>query len=145
MFRNKWISFLLGVLSTLIVISGINFFTSYERNLSRMLRTIIVYKDVSVSSELSADAYSYLAIAKRTLYFGKLPENVDAIEINSPERAILYIYPKDEDSMIVEYKPHGGIGRRYLLSDLGGFNRYLEVLYELTENEVFNETISYVN
>ena len=77
------------------------------------------------------------------MYFGELPSKGCAIEINSPDRATLYVYPLDNDSIIVRYEPRNGIKRTYLKSGFGDFNRILEVFYELTGNEVFNESVEY--
>lgn len=141
--KSKWSWFLLGALSAIIVTSGINFFTSYDRNVKSMLHTSVSYKDVHISTSLSSDACGYLADGRRQLYFGELPSKENAIEINSPRRATIYVYPLDEDSMIIEYNPRNGISRNYIKSGFGDFNRFLQVLYELTENQVFHKTVEY--
>lgn len=82
---------------------------------------------------------------KRTYYFGELPSDEYVIMINSPNRATWYVYPLDDDSMIIRYEPRNGINRTYKKSGYGDFNRLLKTLYELTDNEVFNETIDYAN
>ena len=80
---------------------------------------------------------------------GASPENkvtnTFKIEINSPDRATLYVYPLDEDSIIIRYEPRNGIKRTYKKSGYGDLNRVLKTLYELTGNEIFNETIYYDN
>ena len=108
-----------------------------------MSDTMIRYKGVSVSKYLSSDACDYLTSGKRKIYFGELPSKESAIEINSPLRATIYVYPLDNNSMIIRYEPRNGINRNYIKSDYGDFNRYLEVLYELTGDEVFKETVEY--
>ena len=139
--KKIFFGFLLGVLSVIIIITSYNFFTSFERNLDNMLSTMINYKKTSITSGgLSADACCYLASAKRKVYFGQLPNDAEPIIVRSPSRASMYIYPNDEKSVIVKYAPHNGITRNYVLTYIG-FNRYLEIFYEMTDNEVFNETI----
>lgn len=109
-----------------------------------MLGTVVPYKHESITTHLSSDVCGYLTTGKeRWLYFGELPSQEYAIEINSPDRATLYVYPLDEDSIIIRYEPRNGIKRTYKKSGFGDFNRLLEVFYELTDNEVFNETIDY--
>lgn len=141
--KGKILCFLSGVLSTIIIISLFTFFTSYEKNVDSMLSTEISYKGVRVSKYLSSDACDYLTTGNRKIYFGELPPKESAIEINSPLRATIFVYPLDENSMIIRYEPRNGISRNYIKSDYGDFNRYLEVMYELTDNEVFNETVEY--
>lgn len=85
----------------------------------------------------------YLTSGDCSLYFGELPSKNYAIEINSPDRATLYIFPSDEESIIVRYEPRNGIKRTYRKSGFGDFNSILEAFYELTDNEVFNEIIEY--
>lgn len=55
----------------------------------------------------------------------------------------LYVYPLDNDSIIIRYEPRNGIKSTYLKSGFGDFNRILEVIYELTGSEVFNESVEY--
>lgn len=141
--KNKIIWFLLGVLSTVLVFSIYTFSTSYERNLDKMLYTRIGYKDAHIETALSATAWGYLTHGDLSLYFGELPDKKTAIEINSPSRATIYVYPRNPESMFIRYEPRNGIARNYTLSDYGDFNRYLEVLYEMTDDEVFNETVKY--
>lgn len=141
--KTKWVYFFLGIISTILVISVMILFTSYERNIDRMSGTEIRYKNVSVSSHLSVGVRDYLTSGNRKLYFGELPDQKDAIEINSPLRATLYVYPLDDESMIIRYEPRHGISRNYVKSGYGDFNRLLEVLYESTGNEVFNNVVDY--
>mgnify|MGYP003320341597 FL=1 len=110
-----------------------------------MLGTMVVYKHESITTHLSSDACAYLSDGNRSLYFGELPSQESAIEINSPDRATFYVYPLDDDSIIIKYEPRNGIKRTYKKSGYGDFNRVLKTLYELTGNEIFNETIDYDN
>ncbi len=133
---------LTGSLITIFIISIFNLFTSYDKNLHAMLPTLVIYKHQSEMTHLSSDVIGYLTTAKkRTLYFGKLPSQENAITINSPERATLYIYPLGDNSIIIKYEPRHGINRVYKNSGFGNFNSLLKAFYELTENEVFNETV----
>lgn len=79
-----------------------------------MLGTMVIYKHESITTHLSPDVCGYLTTGKeRSLYFGKLPSQEHAIEINSPDRATLYVYPLDEDSIIIRYEPRNGIKSTY--------------------------------
>ena len=133
----------LGALIAVLILSMVTFLTSYEKNVDQMLATLVKYKGESMFTHLSSDACGYLTHGNRSLYFGELPSKECAIEINSPDRATLYVYPVDNDSIIVRYEPRNGIKRTYLKSGFGDFNRILEVFYELTGNEVFNESVEY--
>ena len=143
--RKNILWMLLGSIITILFISGFTFFTSYEKNMHQMLGTKVVYKHESITTHLSSDVCAYLSDGNRSLYFGELPSQESAIEINSPDRATLYVYPLDEDSIIIRYEPRNGIKRTYKKSGYGDFNRVLKTLYELTGNEIFNETIYYEN
>ena len=143
--RKNILWMLLGSIITIFFISGFTFFTSYEKNMHQMLGTKVVYKHESITTHLSSDVCAYLSDGNRSLYFGELPSQESAIEINSPDRATLYVYPLDEDSIIIRYEPRNGIKRTYKKSGYGDLNRVLKTLYELTGNEIFNETIYYDN
>ena len=143
--RKNILWMLLGSIITIFFISGFTFFTSYEKNMHQMLGTMVVYKHESITTHLSSDVCAYLSDGNRSLYFGEFPSQESAIEINSPDRATLYVYPLDEDSIIIRYEPRNGIKRTYKKSGYGDFNRVLKTLYELTGNEIFNETIYYDN
>ena len=141
--KNEIKCFMLGVLSTIIVISIINFCSSYEKNVYNMLETRVSYKDEVLCMGLSSDIYGYLTHNKKSeIYFGELPQQNQAIEINAPE-AILYVYPLDNNSFFVRYEPRKGIKRTYKKSGYADFNSILKAFYELTDNEVFNEIIEY--
>jgi len=143
--RKNFLWMMLGSLVTILIILCFTFFTSYEKNTHQMLGTMVVYKHESIITHLSSDVCAYLSDGNRCLYFGELPSQESAIEINSPDRATLYVYPLDEDSIIIRYEPRNGIKRTYKKSGYGDFNRVLKTLYELTGNEIFNETIDYDN
>ena len=114
-------------LIAVLILSVITFCTSYEKNVDQMLATLVKYKGESMFTHLSSDVCGYLTHGNRSLYFGELPSKKCAIEINSPDRATLYVYPLDNDSIIVRYEPRNGIKRTYLKSGFGDFNRILEV------------------
>ncbi len=133
---------LCGCAITIVFLSVVTFLTSYRRNVDDMLSTSVLYKHEDASTHLSADLCAYLTRGTRSLYFGELPAQ-EAIEINAPSRATLYVYPFDEDSIIIRYEPRNGIKRTYKKSGYGDFNRILKAFYELTDNENFNETITY--
>lgn len=105
-----------------------------------MLHMIILYKHEYFTVSLSADLCSYLdsSHGRKTFYFGELPPQEEAIEINAPDRATIYVYPSDADSLIVRYEPRKGIKRNYKISGYGNFDKILKAFYELTDHEVFN-------
>ena len=103
-------------LIAVLILSVTTFCTSYEKNVDQMLATLVKYKGESMFTHLSSDACGYLTHGNRSLYFGELPSEECAIEINSPDRSTLYVYPLDNDSIIVRYEPRNGIKRTYLKS-----------------------------
>jgi hypothetical protein len=141
--KKNFLWMLLGALITVTVILGYNFFTGYRTNIGRMSIIQISYKGEQVYTGLSADVRDYITEAKKTrLYIGELPEQ-EAIKIDAPRRATLYVYPLDENSLLIRYEPRNGIRRTYIKSGYGDFNRVLKSFYELTDNEVFNEVVKY--
>lgn len=133
----------LGSFITIFVVACFSLLTSYEKNVHKMLGTMVVYKHESITTHLSSDVCGYLHSGSRSLYFGQLPSKDNAIEINSPDRATLYVFPSDQKSIIVRYEPRNGIKRTYKISGFGDFNSLLQALYQLTDNAVFNETVAY--
>ncbi len=141
--KGKFLWMSLGSLITILIIASYTFLTSYEKNVDRMLNIAVSYKGESLYTDLSSDIIDYITDADKTqIYFGKLPAQ-EAIEINAPNRATLYVFPLDEDSVIIRYEPRNGIKRTYEKSGYADFNSVLKAFYELTDNEVFNEIIEY--
>lgn len=141
--KSKFLWMVLGSLITGLLISGFAFLTSYDKNVAKMLGTDVTYKSEWVHTHLSADVYGYLTHGKKSLYFGELPSAECAIRISSSDKATLYVYPMDEDSIIIKYEPRNGIKRTYKMTDYGNFDRILQAFYELTGNEVFNEIVQH--
>ena len=141
--KGKFLWMSLGSLITILIIASYTFLTSYEKNVDRMLNIAVSYKGETLYTDLSSDIIDYITDADKTqIYFGKLPAQ-EAIEINAPNRATLYVFPLDEDSVIIRYEPRNGIKRTYEKSGYADFNSVLKAFYELTDNEVFNEIIEY--
>lgn len=143
--RKNILWMMLGSLITIVLIAGLTFFTSYKRNIGEMKATTVEYKQERITTYLSADACDYLIDGQRSLYLGKLPSEEHMIEINSPNRATLYVYPFDENAILIHYEPRNGIARTYKKSGYGDFNCVLKTLYELTDNKAFDEIIDYDN
>ena len=137
--KSKFFWFFLGSLITILVISCYTFVTSYDKTLDRTLPSEVYYKDESFVTPLSVNIYGRLdsSHGNKKLYFGKLPEKETAIIITVPSRARVYVYPSDENSIIVRYEPFKGIKRNYKISGYGNFNKVLNAFFELTDNEIF--------
>ena len=115
---------------------------NYNQTIESMLPTHIEYNGTVINRALNADCVCRFLLPKRDLYFGKLPSNSKKIEIIIPGKVTINVYPNDTDSVLISYDPHDfGFTRNYKLSGFGDFNKHLEDLYELTDDEVFNETI----
>lgn len=136
--KNKAIWFLIGLLTAIIIVLGLSCFTGYKKSIDSMLGTLIVYKNESITTHLSSDVCDHLTDGKKEFYFGQLPSKEQCIEFNSPKRADIYIYPFDEKSIIVKYKPRYGVSRIYKVFNQSGFNGLLHTLYELTDHPIFN-------
>lgn len=107
--KTKLVWAALGALVAVVISSTVTFFTSYEDNVSKMLPIYVKYKSESFVTDLSSDMCDYITDAKKTtLYFGELPSQEEAIEVNAPGRATIYVYPSDEDSLLIRYEPRGG-------------------------------------
>lgn len=140
--KSKILWMALGSLITILVIMFYTFVTSYDKTLDRTLASQVIYKSESLMTTLTADIYCYLdsSHGNKRLYFGELPAKENAIEITVPSRARLYVYPSDENSIIVRYEPFNGIKRNYKISNFGSFDSVLNAFYEHTDNEIFNKT-----
>lgn len=131
-----------GSLITILIIMCYTFFTSYQSNIVKMLGADVVYKHEWFHTHLSSDICDYIEHGKKiTLFFGELPSKDEAIWISAPGWATLYIYPSDEESLIVRYEPRNGIKRNYKLSGYGNFDKVSNAFYELTGHEVFKVNI----
>ncbi len=131
-----------GSIITILVICLYTFVTSYDKTLDRTLATQVAYKGEYIVTSLSTDIYGYLdsSHGNKSLYFGVVPAKEMAIEIVVPSKARLYIYPLDENSIIVRYEPFKGIKRNYKISGYCNFDKVLNAFYELTGNEIFKAT-----
>ncbi|MBQ7936629.1 MAG: hypothetical protein IJ333_09850 [Clostridia bacterium] len=137
--------FISGVLCTLIIVFSWLSATQYERDLHGLFSTQITYQETGIQGSLSADYWGLLKHPKRTFYFGALPDEEESITVNISYRAILTIYPKDKNSVILKYEPHNEniwpFSYTYKLTGYGNYNQHLEELYRIFEDEAFNKTI----
>lgn len=98
------------------------------------------YKGVKIdmsSKSFKADYVDRLVVANRSLYLGNISHAEDCITIFVKEKIVLKIYPNDNTSVLLEFKKHNGLLRKYKLSGYGNFDKNCKILYELTKNEVF--------
>lgn len=103
---------------------------------------VLQYNGVVIEkNHFSAEYSTRFDVAKHTLFFEKIDEDVTSIQITIPDKYILNIYPHDNNSilLILQWK---SITLQYKLSDYGDFNRHLELLYEETDNEVFKQKLN---
>ncbi len=137
--KSKLPWMLLGSLITALVIMLYTFVTSYDKTLETTIKSHVIYKSEGFMTSLSADICCYLDSfhGNKKLYFGELPAKENAVEISVPSRARIYVYPSDDNSVIVRYEPRNGIKRNYKISGYGNFDKILNAFYELTDHEVF--------
>lgn len=111
----------------------------YLNSVESMHPILLQYDNVVIRApDFNSEYISRFTIAKKTLYFGELDKSKKPIVINIPKKAILNIYPNDDESVLLEYIPRCGLKRKYKLSNYGDFKRHLEILYEITGDEIFN-------
>lgn len=139
--KLKYVMAFLCIIIFLLIISLLIMERSYTQTVESMLPTSVEYNGTVIERALNSDYYALLNTSKKTLYFGEFSDT-RKIEIIIPGKATINVYPNDTKSVLISYDPHGfGITRNYKLSGYGNFNQHLETLYDLTGNEVFNETI----
>ena len=136
--KSKCIWMSVGSVITIFLIACYTFFTSYYNNVAKTAGIYVAYKHESFITHLSSDVRDYITDGKKSLYFGELPPQEKAIEINAPGRATIFVYPSDANSVIVRYEPRKGIKRNYKISGYGNFDKILKAFYELTGNEIFS-------
>ena len=143
--KNKKIWKVIGIcgLCLILLISG-TFFVyqkKYEQGMSYLLYPpSVTYKSETFSGALGADIYVPLSCLDKKLYFGELPQESTAIRIEVYGKFEMYLFPYTQDSILVDYQPVKGWNSQFELVG-SSFNSYLKILYQLTGNEVFNETL----
>ena len=111
---------------------------NYLNSVESMLPIILEYNDVVIKHpDFTSDYVSRLKDAKRHIFWGTINRSQTPVIINIPSKAELKIYPNDDTSVLIEYIPHSGWSQKYLLSEYGDFDKHLEILYEITNNDVF--------
>lgn len=139
--KLKYIVVFICIIILCLIISLFAMKRSYIQTIESMLPTSVAYNDIVIERALNADYYIQFVSSKKIPYLGKI-NDTRKIEIIIPGKVTINVYPNDTESVLISYDPHGfGITRNYKLSGYGNFNRHLEILYDLTGNEVFNETI----
>lgn len=136
--RNKQnvLVFLLGAFCSALLLLGCYSYFRYYDNISSMKPISLSYNGKQTFCSLSSDYCERLTTPKRTLYFGKLPDDSETIELIVPRKVTITVYPCDEDSVVIKYDPHKiGITRNYKLSEYGDFNKHLEILNEMMSDE----------
>jgi len=95
------------------------------------------YKNETINmSELNnSDIYAYLQCLERELYLNDIMSS-HFITITVPNKITLKIFPKDDDSVFLEFDMKSGWDRNYIING-ENFNGYLEILYKITGNRIF--------
>lgn len=111
---------------------------TYDTTIAGVLSPSVIYDSEIITCPLNSDYYSLIAIPSKKLYFRKVPDKSEAIEITIPDRAKIYIFSHTEDSILMRYEPYKGIKLNYVLNGYS-FNKHLEILYDITNNKVFQQ------
>jgi hypothetical protein len=137
------ISFIAGAVVSLLTVSL--FFTvssikNFDCNIYAIMPPRISYvKDGKhiESHETSLDSnFAAPLTLTDSMYFGKVDES-EYIHISVKDIADIYIYPHNDESIILEYNPRGfGFTQRYKAHE--NFAYYMQELYKQTGNEGFN-------
>ena len=125
---------------SIAVYGVIGYQKNYKANLSGLIPPSITYKSVTMSCSLNSDFYVRLYGFEKNLYYGELPQLTSAIKIGLFDKGVIYLYPYTQDTVIIDYQPLKGWNSQFELVG-SSFNSYLKILYQLTGNEVFNETL----
>lgn len=127
----------ISILAIIVVGLFVHQNNNYLDSVDSMLPIVLEYNDVVIKHpDFNSDYVSRLKDAKRHIYWGTINSQKPII-INIPSKAEFRIYPNDDTSVLIEYIPHSGWTQKYKLSEFGDFKKHLEILYEITNNEVF--------
>ena len=90
----------------------------------------------------ASNFYGDLTMPSREYYFGEIDPALEPLIVNVPGKGVLKIYPyaeneEDKNSKIVVFQKENCFTRKYLLTGFGDFDRLLDAVYAMTENEAF--------
>ncbi len=101
----------------------------------------LTYKNETINLSVynNSNLYAHFQCLERFLYFDDLPYSQNEIKISVPKKIDLIICCKDDNSIFLKFDVERGIDRNYILNDLN-FNELLDILYEITGNDIFTNT-----
>lgn len=140
--RQKWARIVLIVIITIAIAIGMGkkiCSNLYINAIDSMLPPIIQYDSEEIECSVNINYYAFFRDTDKKTYFGKLPDESSAIAISIPAKATIYVFPHTNDSVLISYRASGH--KINFTIEGKNFNDHLEVLYQITENEVFNKTV----
>ena len=143
--------FVLGIITGMIIalICGVLLSFNYSYNIhSALPQKIICVRDGRYynggEKGINSTILGYLNAPEKIPYWGKVNDS-NFIMIITRNTAYISIYPYDKNSVIVEYDPlYPGFTERYKIST-ANYNEFLQIFYEYTGDEIFNETLDYLD
>ena len=137
------IAFLSGAVVSLLVvfiIATVSSFKNFDSNISAIMPPKVAYwKDGMIVEfcEASLDAPFAMPLTLTHKTYSGNPDKSEYLHIAMSNDADIYIYPNDDNSVIVVYNPHGfGFTQKYVASE--NFEYYMQQLYKQTGNDGFN-------
>lgn len=131
-----------AVLSIISTVFRVYERTTYERYagkdlfLSREIKVSYMDETVDIAGLNNMSLITHLQYREREKTFKKI-ESDKCITIESSKGALINIYPRDNDSVFLTLTVNNKMSFKYIMHD-SDFNEFLEMLYEITENDVFN-------
>ena len=118
--------------------------TTYEKYAGEQIyyemnpQILVTYKNevINMAEYNNSSIVAHFQCLPRKLYFDYIADSKNKIIITVPNKIDLIISPKDDSSIFLEFDMEKGIDRKYVLNRLN-FNGLLDILYEITGNDIF--------
>lgn len=118
--------------------------TTYEKYAGEQIyyemnpQILVSYKNevINMAEYDNSAIVAHFQCLPRKLYFDYIADSQNKITITVPNKIDLIISPKDASSIFLEFDMKKGIDRKYVLDRLN-FNGLLDILYEITGNDIF--------
>ena len=99
---------------------------------------LVSYKNevINMAEYNNSAIVAHFQCLERNLYFDDIENSQNKITITVPNKIVLTVFSKDNNSIFLEFDMEKGIDRNYILNDLN-FNEFVDILYEITGNDIF--------
>lgn len=118
--------------------------TTYEKYAGEQIyyemnpQILVSYKNevINMAEYNNSAIVAHFQYLERNLYFDDIENSQNKITITVPNKIVLTVFSKDNNSIFLEFDMEKGIDRNYILNDLN-FNEFVDILYEITGNDIF--------